>query len=107
MTHRNTPTQESGISPAIMLFGRSLRDHLPRVNRDLRPEWNVIADSRERALAKRALKDIEAGKRELKPLSIGDSVQLQNQTGNHPIQANGSTPESLLRFCPTDSTMWL
>ena len=84
MTHRNTPTQESGISPAIMLFGRSLRDHLPRVNRDLRPEWNVIADSRERALAKRALKDIETGKRELKPLSIGDSVQLQNQTGNHP-----------------------
>jgi hypothetical protein len=84
MTHRNTPTQESGISPAIMLFGRNLRDHLPRGGRDMRPEWNVIADSREHALAKRALKDIETGKRELKPLSIGDSVQLQNQIGNHP-----------------------
>ena len=50
----------------------------------MRPEWDVIADSREQALAKRALKDIEMGKRELKPLSIGDSVQIQNQTGNHP-----------------------
>ena len=84
MTHRNTPTQDTGLSPAVMLFGRSLRDHLPRLNRKLRPEWDVIADSRERALAKRALKAIETGGKELKPLCIGDSIQIQNQTGNHP-----------------------
>ena len=32
MTDQNTPTDKSEISPAIMLFGRNLRDHLPRVN---------------------------------------------------------------------------
>lgn len=74
----------TGVSPAKMLFGRNLRDHLPRNNRELRPEWGVIADSREQALAKRALKEIETAKRDLKPLCIGDSVQIQNQTGNHP-----------------------
>ena len=72
------------MSPAVMLFDRNLRDPLPRVNRDLRPEWDVIADSREQALAKRAPKDVEMGKRELKPSPIGDSVQIKNQTGNHP-----------------------
>ncbi len=83
MTHRNTPSQDTGISPAVVLFGRNLRDHLPRVNRKLRPEWGLIADSREQALAKRALKGIDKGK-ELMPLGVGDSVQIQNQHGNHP-----------------------
>ena len=43
-----------------------------------------MSESREQALAKRALKGIESGKRELQPLEVGDSVQLQNQTGNKP-----------------------
>ena len=84
MTHRNTPAQDTGVSPAVMLFGRELRDHIPRTDRQLRPEWQAVAESREQALAKRALKEIESGKQELKPLEVGDSVQLQNQTGNQP-----------------------
>ena len=84
MTHRNTPAQDTGVSPAVLLFGRNLRDHLLRNDRSLRPEWSVIADSREQALAKRALKEIETEKKELKPLCVGDSVQIQNQSGNHP-----------------------
>ena len=83
LTHRNTPAQDTGISPSIMLFGRPMRDHLPRLGDKLRPEWDMIAESRERALAKRAQVATPVGK-ELRPLTIGDCVQIQNQTGNHP-----------------------
>ncbi len=84
MAHRNTPAQDTGISPAVILFGRNLRDHLPRINNKLRPEWDAIASSRETALAKRALKGVEVERKELEPLHIGDNIQLQNQHGNHP-----------------------
>ena len=67
-----------------MLFGRPLRDHLPNFNRKLRPEWDVISDAREMALAKRVTKAITDNGRELEPLRVGDCVQVQNQTGNHP-----------------------
>ena len=84
LAHRNTPTQDTGISPAVMLYGRPLRDHLPRVDMKLRPEWDAIAGARETALAKRALMSLPQDKRELEPLKIGDNVQLQNQRANHP-----------------------
>ena len=84
LAHRNTPTQDTGISPSVMLFGRPLRDHLPRMEMKLRPEWDAILNARETALAKRALKAVPQDKRELEPLEIGDNVQLQNQSGNHP-----------------------
>ncbi len=84
MAHRNTPMQDTGVAPSVMLFGRPLRDHLP-TNRILRPEWKMIADAREMALAKRALEAV-VEKRELKPLGVGDYVQIQNQSGNHPTK---------------------
>ena len=83
MAHRNTPTQDTGIAPSVMLFGRPLRDHLPRSKPELRPEWRAIAECREKALAKRALRPV-AVDRELDPLQVGDCVQIQNQAGNHP-----------------------
>ena len=84
MTHRNTPAQGIGISPSVMLFGRPLRDHLPNFDRQLRPEWDTIAESREMALAKRVTQPITNIGRELESLKVGDCVQVQNQTGNHP-----------------------
>ena len=83
LTHRNTPAQDTGVSPSMVLFGRHLRDHLPRFEKELRPEWGMIAESRERALAKRAIITAPSNK-ELTPLNVGDCVQVQNQTGNHP-----------------------
>ena len=41
ISHRNTPTQDTGIPPSVMLFGCLLRDLLPQSNRELRPEWGV------------------------------------------------------------------
>ena len=84
LLHRNTPNQDTGVAPSVMLFGRPLRDHLPNTKRQLRPEWKAIADSREIALAKRVTKPIVEGARELRPLEVGDSVQIQNQTGTKP-----------------------
>lgn len=84
MSHRNTPTQDTGIPPSVMLFGHLLRDHLPQTERKIRPEWDDILNAREVALAKRAVKVALPVKGELQPLAVGDCVQIQNQTGNYP-----------------------
>jgi hypothetical protein len=86
MAHRNTPCQETGIAPSVLLFGRPIRDHLPRYDRELRSEWSAIDDAREMALAKRALKDSPPTGKTLEPLNAGDAVQIQNQSGNHPTK---------------------
>lgn len=85
MSHRNTPAQDTGVSPSVLLFGRPMRDHLPRSKMDLRPEWDLIAQSRESALAKRVFRSSPvSNRRELQSLSVGDDVQIQNQCGNRP-----------------------
>ena len=88
MTHRNTPAQDTGVSPAVMLFGRPLKDHLPRLDQKLREEWEAIADRRENALARRVSIVTPSINRELQPLVAGDAVQIQNQTGNRPNKWN-------------------
>ena len=89
MLHRNTPAQDTGIAPSVMLFGKLLRDHLPLLNHRLRPEWDEIARSREDALARHVLISQPPSKQgELAPLNVGDSVQVQNQTGHHPTKWN-------------------
>ena len=85
LTYRNTPVQDTGCSPAISLYGRPMRDHLPRKMGDVRCEWKAVADARECAHAKRQLRrDPEITNRAMDPLSVGDSVQIQNQAGNKP-----------------------
>jgi hypothetical protein len=100
MTHRNTPNQQTSISPATSLFGRSIRDHLPLNQLRVRKEWREIAEKREEALAKRHLvpqKTPPQQSKDLAPLSIGDSVQIQNQHGSRPSKWNntGYVTESL------------
>ena len=88
LAHRNNPDPETGFSPAQIIFGRELRDHLPAlVNRyQPRQEWRLEADLRERALAKRhgrMQEKLQQGARTLPPLSCGDTVVLQDlQTKN-------------------------
>ena len=90
MTHRNTPCQLTGISPARALFGRPIRDHLPMSELKLRAEWQEIADKREEALAKRHFVKPTTPSRELTPLNVGESVQIQNQNGTHPTKWNST-----------------
>ena len=53
LLHRNTPVPDVGESPAVMLLGHTLRDHLPSAPHKMRREWSDIADRREAAFAKR------------------------------------------------------
>ena len=55
MTYRNTPDRDTGLSPSPVLFARRIRDAVP-CNKDgllLRPEWVLIREAREKALARR------------------------------------------------------
>lgn len=87
LLHRNTPVQDIGLSPAEMLFGHPLKDHLPATPNRMRIEWSHIADAREEALGKRHIRSQErydVHSSPLPPLSIGDHVAVQNQHGNSP-----------------------
>lgn len=89
LQYHNTPLADLNTSPAQLLYGRVLRDHLPSIPDALRirPEWQLLAEDREKALAKRHLRDMERYNehtRSLPELSIGDTVAVQNQTGSHP-----------------------
>ena len=83
LAHRNCPDTETGLSPAQILFGRQLRDHIPALVSRYQPrqEWRLEADLRERALAKRhgRMEDrLLHGSRALPPLSLGDVVAVQD-----------------------------
>ena len=89
MQYRNTPDRDTGLSPAQVIFGRNLRDFLPSTQSRYRVqnEWILLREDREKALAKRAVSNMErltVGTRDLPPLSVGDNVLVQNQMGNHP-----------------------
>jgi hypothetical protein len=83
MTHRNTPSQETGISPAEILFGCKLRDHLPNKFRCIRKEWKEMHAAKEIASSNKDSKTNDNTK-PLIPLKKGDSVSVQNQHGNKP-----------------------
>ena len=86
LLHRNTPPPDMGLSPAELLFGRNITDHMPQPIQ-FRFEWSELADARERAFQKRhehALKNTTG--KTLLPLAIGDAVSIQNQRGNQPLR---------------------
>jgi len=98
---RNTPETDSGLSPAQILLGRTLRDTLPLrppiphgitvFDQDsaVSPVWKDAWATKEHALKTRLARQVEkleVGSHALKPLDIGDTVRIQNQTGNHPTK---------------------
>lgn len=75
LAYCNTPLQDTGCSPALSLYGRPMRDHLPRSMGDIRCEWEDNADARECAHAKRQLRsDPVVTDRILDQLSEGEAV---------------------------------
>ena len=72
-----------------VIFGRNLRDFLPspQTRYKPQPQWIMLREDRERALAKRAVSNMEKLDRNcrvLTKLAVGDSVLVQNQVGNYP-----------------------
>ena len=89
MTHRNNPDRDTNRSPAQVIFGRNLREFLPAPLQRYKaqPQWVLLRDDREKALRKRALRNMEhlsKGTKILPPLEVHDTVQVQNQVRNHP-----------------------
>ena len=96
---RNTPEGDSGLSPAQIIFGRTLRDSLPLCppiprrttvfdeDSGVSPAWKDMWAAKEYALRSRLAKKVEkldADSHDLPPLHVGDAVRVQNQTGIHP-----------------------
>ena len=104
LQYRNTPTAITGMSPAFMIFGRQLRDALPslpsghdpttinyaeKYGSKPSPVWTEIRNRREVAYAKKRVETADRyniDKHHLAPLSVGDSVSIQNRTGSHPLR---------------------
>ena len=85
LEHRNTPDPLTGLSPAMVIFGRELKGFLPSQVAKYQPrkEWRLEADLREQAHAKRhgRMADrLTFGSRKLAPLQCSDTVVVQDQT---------------------------
>ena len=92
LTKRNTPDPTCKLSPAEIIFGRNLRDALPRINKEInifhndrhRPEWRDAWRQKEGALRTRyqgCQQRLAEHTRDLPPLMLGDRVAVQNQAG--------------------------
>ena len=89
--YRNTPSKDLGLSPAQILYGRVLRDHLPTPKEFLeqRKEWVLLKEEREKTLTTkygRVQEDLGRHAHTLKPLEVGSVVQVQNQRGKDPLR---------------------
>ena len=91
LQYRNTPDRDTRLSPAMCIFGRPIRDFIPIHPGKYVPHktWQETLANREEALRNRHMKDAErlsAHTRILSPLSVGDCVRIQNQTGPFPTK---------------------
>ena len=91
LIYRNSIDPETKTSPAMVLFGRPLRDPIPAPLGRYCPHqtWQETIANRERALAIRHSREREKWSehtRELKPLEVGDHVYVQNVVGNNPLK---------------------
>ena len=89
LQYRNTPDRDTGLSPAMCIFGHAIRDFIPiHPGKYLpHPAWRQTLVAREEALRNRHHKISERlseHTKHLPPLKIGDHVRLQNQSGPHP-----------------------
>ena len=89
LTYRNSIDPETKASPALILFGRPIRDAIPIPLGRYCPHntWKEILAHRERALAKRHSREHEKWTEHtqlLQPLRVGDHVYIQNLVGNNP-----------------------
>jgi hypothetical protein len=91
LQYRNTPDRDTGISPAMSIFGRPIRDFIPILPGRYRPHstWRETLLAREEALRNRHMKAAERWSehtRRLPSLKVGDTVRIQNQTGQFPLK---------------------
>ena len=91
LQYRNTPDRDTRLSPAQVIFGRPIRDFIPIHPGKYQPHstWRETLANREEALRNRHMKAHERlseHTRVLPPLTVGDTVRLQNLAGPHPTK---------------------
>ena len=91
LQYRNCPDPTTGLSPAMCVFGRPIRDFIPIQPGRYQPHptWVDTLDKREEALRNRHMQAAERWTehtRRLPPLKVGDHVRVQNQVGPHPLK---------------------
>lgn len=89
LQHRNTPNQDTTMSPVMCLFGRPIKDFIPILPGKYKPHptWQSTLRDRGGALRNRHMKVAERlseHTRRLPPLLVGDRVRIQNQIGPNP-----------------------
>ncbi len=104
LQYRNTPIKHIGLSPAQLLFHRTLRDSLPVDPRALKPSklWIEAADKREEAFSKRnadMATRYDRHARPLLPLSVGTRVFIQDYDGKKRWSRSGVIVEMDGRKC--------
>ena len=91
LQYKNTPDPDTKQSPALIVFGRNLRDFTPILQLKYKPAsvWTLTAENRGAALSKRHCRERERlseHSSNLPPLKVGDNVYVQNQVGNRPLK---------------------
>ena len=91
LQYRNTPNPDTKLSPAQCIFGRPIRDFIPILPGHYKPHptWRETLAAREEALRNRHMRSAERWTehtKRLPPLTVGDNVRIQNQTGPHPTK---------------------
>ena len=86
LNYRNTPCRDMKLSPAQIIYGRNIRDHLAVDYAKLKPrkEWLLTQEQREVAMSRRYERmeeRLRTGTKVLPRLEVGNIVSIQNQTG--------------------------
>ena len=93
---QNTPDPECGLSPAQVLFGRSLKDSFG-FTRELQHytdsgkycPWQEAWESKGISLIRKYNESsaiLKTGSRDVPPLKVGERCLVQNQHGNYPLK---------------------
>ena len=87
LIHRNTPDPLTNVSPAQIVYGHPIRDHIPKRSYAPREDWKDLAERREQCFMRRHFlraEKLDAPAKKLKDLRKGDSVYIQDQDGPSP-----------------------
>ena len=104
LSHRNTPDPDTKVSPAEIIYGRRLRDHIPRYSYTPQEAWATYAQKREESFLQRHFakrESLNEHAKQLKPLLVGQTVYIQDQAGNNPKRWNKSG--TIVEALPFDS----
>ena len=103
LQYRNTPLAGLGVSPSELMFGRKLKDALPRHPKDMGYQasfskkygldvsnhWAEFKKAREVGAMRKMARNMERYDEHTRPmarLSVGDSVAFQNREGPKPLR---------------------